>query len=103
DRQFLIFRQNFNAIKVSLCRDAIDLRKSFANLILNRSQIRRRIGAVSSLNSQFSNALQVVVDFVQRAFSRLGDGDTIVGVTASLRQTLDVCSETVSNGLTSSV
>src|SRR5690606_15266436 len=66
-------------------------------------QIGRGVRTVSSLHAQFTDTLQVVVDFVQRAFGRLSDRDTVVGVTGSLCQALDVGCEAVGNGLASSV
>src|SRR5690606_34151403 len=70
---------------------------------LNGVDVRTRVGAVLSLNSQLTDTLQVVVDFVQRTFSSLSNGDTVVSVTRSLSQAFDVRSETVRNRLTSSI
>jgi hypothetical protein len=55
------------------------------------------------LDNQFTDTLQVVIDFVQRAFRRLGDGNPIVGVAGGLCQTLDVGGEAVGNRLTGGV
>src|SRR5690606_9950408 len=92
-----------DAVEVGLSSYAIYFLKALVHLLLNRIDIRRRIGTVLGLNRQLTDTLQVIVDFVQRAFRCLSDGNTIVSVTGGLRQTLDVCREAVSNSLTSSV
>src|SRR5690606_24577973 len=70
---------------------------------LNGVQVGSRVRAVGSLHRQFTNALQVTIDFVQRTFGRLRDRDTVVGVTSGLRQTLDIGCEAVGNGLAGGV
>jgi len=55
------------------------------------------------LDNQFTDTLQVVIDFVQRAFRRLGDGNPIVGIAGGLCQALDVGGEAVGDGLASGV
>ena len=44
------------------------------------------IGVVVALYDQFTDTLQVVTNFRQRAFSGLGQGNTIVGITHGLVQ-----------------
>jgi len=96
-------RQNPYTVELGLCGDTINFVQALSHFSLNRSQIRIRVRTVSSLHRQFANTLQVVVDFVQRAFRRLGDGDAIIRVTGGLRQALDVGREAVGDGLTCSV
>src|SRR5690606_38329412 len=83
--------------------NTVDLFKALGDFILNRLEIVSRVRTIGSLYGQFTNTLQIVIDFVQRAFSRLSDRNTIVRVTACLGQPLDVSREAVSNRLTSSV
>src|SRR5690606_31370297 len=66
-------------------------------------QVRGGVRAVGCLHRQFADALQVVVDFVQRTFRRLGDGDPVVRIAGGLRQPLDVGGEAVGDGLASGV
>src|SRR5690606_28333234 len=90
DGQGIVLGQNFNAVELSLFRYAVNLTQTLGDFCLDGLQIGFRVGTVGGLNRQFPDALKVVVDFVQRTFGRLSDGDTIVSVTGSLGQTLDV-------------
>ena len=47
--------------------------------------------------------MQVVVDFVQRTFRGLSDGNAVVRVAGCLGQTLDIGGEAVGDGLASGV
>src|SRR5690606_4462592 len=80
-----------------------DFVKALVDFVLDGGQIAFGVRPVGCLNRQFADALQVVVDFVQRTFSSLRSRDTVVRVTRSLSQALDVGSETVGDGLTGSV
>src|SRR5690606_37181416 len=90
DGQSLIFAQDFGAVELSLTRYAVDFAQTLFDFVLDRRQVRTRVRTVSCLNRQFTDTLQVVVDFVQRTFSCLSNRDTVVGVTRSLSQAFDV-------------
>ena len=53
--------------------------------------------------SSTTDILQVVVDFVQRAFGGLRQGDTVVGVTGRLGQAIDVGGKAVGDRLAGGV
>src|SRR5690606_33969798 len=88
DLQGVVASQNFHAVKLRLFGDTSDLSQTLADFILDRLEIGIGVSAVRGLNSQLTDTLQVIVDFVQCTFSRLSDGDTIVSVTSCLGQTL---------------
>jgi len=92
-----------DAVELGLLGNAVDFVQALGNFSLDRIQIAGRVRAVGGLHRQFTNALQVVVDFGQGAFGRLGDRDAVVGVAGSLRQALDVGREAVGDGLASCV
>src|SRR5690606_29242792 len=60
-------------------------------------------GGVGRLYRQFADTLQVVVHGTQCAFSGLGQGDTVTGVTHGYVQTFDLRGETGRNGQTGGV
>src|SRR5690625_582138 len=95
--------QDVYAVELGLSRHTVDFFQALCDFSLDGCQIGIRVGIVSSLNGQFTDALQVVVDFVQCVLHGVSDGDTIVGITRSLGQTLDVGREAVGDGLTGSV
>ncbi|KAG0928934.1 hypothetical protein G6F31_017532 [Rhizopus arrhizus] len=84
DRQRVVLGQNLDAVELGLFRHAGDFTQAQADYSLDRIQVGLRVRAVGGLNRQLTDTLQVVVDFVQRAFGRLSDRDTVVGVTGSL-------------------
>lgn len=100
DGQGVVLRQDFHAVELSVAGYTVDFVQALGDFSLDGVEVRLGVGAVSRLNRQFTHTLQVVVDFVQRAFSGLRNGDTVVSVTGSLSQTFDVRGETVSNRLT---
>jgi hypothetical protein len=54
-------------------------------------------GAVGSLDRQFPQPDQDVVDLFQGTLARLGQGDAIVGVALGLVEGADLCAETLGN------
>ena len=95
--------QHFNAVEVGLSRYTVNFFHTLVNFSLDGVDIGSRVRAVLRLNGQITDTLQVVVDFTQCAFCRLCQRDTVVGVTCSNGQAVDVRGETVSDRLTSSV
>src|SRR5690606_30910907 len=90
-------------VELCLLRNTVDLLNASNNLFVDGNQVFCRGCGSVSLYNQSTDTLQVFVDFVQRTFSCLSDGNTVVSVTSGLFQTMDVGCETVSNRLTSSV
>ena len=103
DGQGVVFRQHFHAVELGLTGYAVDFVQTLSDFSLDGVEVRLGVGTSRRLNRQLTNTLQVIVDFRQRTFSGLRDGDTIVGVTGRLSQTFDVRGEAVSNRLTSSI
>src|SRR5690606_25507330 len=103
NRHILVASQHLHVIKLRLGGYTIDLLQALSNFILNRLEVRRRVRAVSRLNRQFANTLEVIIDFVQRTLGRLRDRDTIVSVTSSLRQTLDIGGKAIGDCLASCI
>src|SRR5690606_29238007 len=95
--------QDLDAVELGLIGDALDFIQALLDFSIDRVQVIGGVRAVVGLDRQLTNTLQVVIDFVQRTFRRLSDGDAVVGVTGSLRQTADVGREAVGNGLAGSV
>ncbi|MOA02734.1 hypothetical protein D3C78_1222010 [compost metagenome] len=96
----MIAAQHFHAVEVCLFRDTVDLSQTFADFVLDGLQVAGRVRTVLRLYGQTTDVLQVVVNFVQCAFSGLRQRDTVVGVTGSLSQAFDVSGETVRDRLT---
>ncbi len=92
--------QHFDAVEVGLGGHTVDLFHTLVNFSTDGVDVGSRVGAVLRLNGQVTDTLQVVVDFAQRAFSSLRQRDTVVRVTRSNGQTVDVRSKAVSNCLT---
>mgnify|MGYP000016301496 CR=1 FL=1 len=61
------------------------------------------VGGIAGLNRQFTNTLQDGAGCAQCAFSRLRQRDTVVGVTHSLVQALDLRGEALRNRQASGV
>src|SRR5690606_37648696 len=93
--QTLVACQNIDTIELGLFRHTVDLVQTLSDFLLDGCLVGCRVCTIGSLDRQLANALQVVVDFVQGAFGRLRDGNPVVGVSGSLRQTLDVGGEAV--------
>src|SRR5690606_16959555 len=70
---------------------------------LDRCTVGRAVHVGRGLDSQFADALQVVVDFVQIAFGGLGQRDAVVSIAGSLGHALDLGSHAVGDGLASGV
>src|SRR5690606_15647435 len=77
--------------------------QTLLDFTLNRVQVGNRVGAVCRLYTQLSNPLNVVINFVQSAFGRLGNGNAVVSVTGCLCEAANVSREAVSNSLTSGI
>src|SRR5690606_32465284 len=103
DSQGLVFGQHFHSVELSLFGNAVDFGQTLVDFSLDRSQVGFGVGAGGRLHAQSTDALQVVVDFVQRTFGGLSDRDTVVGVAGSLCQTVHVGGEAVGNSLTGGV
>ncbi len=99
----LIFGQHFYAVELGFGGDAVDFVQALANFVLDGSQVFTAVGTGFSLNGQDADALEVVVDLVQRAFRGLCGRDAVVGVTGSLVQTVDLRTHAVGNGLAGGV
>jgi hypothetical protein len=91
--------ENFDAVEVGLLGDAVDLLHTLVDFRLDGVDIGGGVGAVLRLHRQVANALQVVVDFAQRAFRGLGQGYPVVGVTGGDGQAVDVGGKTVGDRL----
>ncbi len=100
DGQLLVAAQDFNAVEIGLFGDTVDFRQTLGDFILDGLQVACGVRTVLRLYGQTADVLQVIVDFVQRAFGGLRQGDTVVSVTGSLSQAFDVSGETVGDRLT---
>src|SRR6185369_13835436 len=91
------------ATETSSGRVAVDFRDTCRSFRLESSAFSGAVRAVSRLDCQFADTLQVVGGLVQRAFSHLGDRDTVVSVTYCLVQATDLRREAVADRKASSV
>src|SRR5690606_35085840 len=66
-------------------------------LLLQSGTLTVAVGAVGRLQSQVTHTLHDVGRFLHGAFSRLGDGNTVVSVLHSHTQTIDLVGQTVGN------
>src|SRR5690606_30182882 len=82
--------ENLATVEGRLTRDAIDFRQALLHFLIQCGTIAVAVGGVGGLNGQFTNALQVVRDFLQGAFGRLRKGDAVVRVTRSLVEAADL-------------
>src|SRR5690606_18459604 len=87
------------AVEVSLLRDTVNFRQTLGDLVLDGFQVAVRVGTVLRLYGQTTDVLQVVVNFVQRAFGGLRQGDAVVSVAGRLSQAFDVGAEAVGDRL----
>src|SRR5690606_18016362 len=79
--------------------DTINFFDACINFLLNRGAIVDAIRVIGGLHSQFADALQVVVDFVQVALGGLRQRDAVVGVAGSLGHAADLGGHAVGDGL----
>src|SRR5690606_36981912 len=91
------------AVERSAGGDAIDFRDALLDFGIDGGAVAFLVRIIRSLHSQFTDALQVAVDFVQVAFSSLGQRNAVVGVTGSLSHAADLSGHAVGNGLAGSV
>src|SRR5690606_18221720 len=95
--------KQLGAVEFCTAGDTVDFFQTCVDFVLDRLAVSGLVGIVSSLNGQLADTLQVVVDFVQVAFSRLSQRDAVVGVAGSLGQAADLSGHAVGNGLAGSV
>ncbi|MCY1367577.1 hypothetical protein D9M69_545200 [compost metagenome] len=72
--------QQVFAVQIGGSRDTSDLVRHLSEFGVGSGLVSSAVGAVTCFNSQFTHTLQNVGRSLQRAFSGLGNGDTVVGV-----------------------
>ena len=64
--------------------------EALVDFVLDGLQIGLAVGAVLCLNRQLTNPLKVIRNFIHGTFSRLGEGNTIIGIPLCLIQARDL-------------
>src|SRR5690606_26982434 len=81
--------EQLGAVEVGGVGNAVDLRLQLVDFLLQRCAVVGRVGGVARLHGQLADALQVVADLAQRAFSGLRERDAVVGVAGGLVHAAD--------------
>src|SRR5690606_2390923 len=82
--------QQFTTVEVGFISGTGNFSNQLVYLGLQGFTVNIRVSGVSRLHCQFTDTLQVVVHGTQRAFSGLGQSNTVTGVTHSNVQTFDL-------------
>src|SRR5690606_4404315 len=89
--------QYFHSVEVGLLGDSVDFSDTLLNFGIQGSPVGLRVGSVGGLDGQLANALQVVGQLCECAFSGLGQRYAVARVPHSLVQAADLGGETLGN------
>src|SRR5690606_6753214 len=90
-------------VELGALGDTVDFFEAGIDFRIDRIAVGSAVRIVGGLHGQFTNALQVVIDFVQVAFGGLGQRDAVVGVAGGLRHAADLGGHAVGDGLAGGV
>lgn len=73
-----------------LLADSLDLQGKLVRLLLDSLPLRLRVGAVGALESERSDALEHVGDFLSGALRGLAHGNAVIRVAVALGEAVDL-------------
>ena len=90
--------KNVRAVPLGVLADAVDFLLQLLELAIEEAAVHGVVGVVRSLDRQLAHALQHVGDLLGRAFRRLDQRNTVVGVAHGLIEAPDLRGEARADG-----